>query len=559
MTMSAMTTGEEHLPKPGEVLSGKFRIEKIIGKGGMGAVLAAHHEMLGERVAIKFLLGEIAQNPEALRRFENEAKNAFKIKGEHVCNIMDVGNERGMPFMVMEYLNGEDLSQILEKRGAFPVEEAVDYVLQALEAIAQAHAYGIVHRDLKPANLFLHRRPDGSQIIKVLDFGIAKSNTFGDAGGQHNLTSTKSMLGSPLYMSPEQLRSAKNVDARADIWALGVILYELLTGTVPFNGETLGELFIAILEQPPMPVSHKRTDVPQVLSDAVMRCLQRQIDSRFPNVAELAQALAPCAPARSYTSVERVTQALGLPKPSVVMPMSGSMPDGRAAMPSYSGNPNTPNPYAASQSGQQPTQPNQFSQSNSGVHQFSPQGGTQLLGQSTNSSWGNTAGGAQSQSSKAGLIAGLAVGGVVLLGLAGGGILHGDASLGRLADDADRDGNRDRDRHGEDGRHGDDRKDSRPGSDEHRGHRAERGDRRDHDGDHADHPNGPHRYEHRQHRQSSHRHGDRPNHGGHGYDAADREAHEHRRRCVRPAAYRPPLTVLLSGALSFLYEEAGSR
>jgi eukaryotic-like serine/threonine-protein kinase len=421
MTMSAMTTGEEHLPKPGEVLSGKFRIEKIIGKGGMGAVLAAHHEMLGERVAIKFLLGEIAQNPEALRRFENEAKNAFKIKGEHVCNIMDVGNERGMPFMVMEYLNGEDLSQILEKRGAFPVEEAVDYVLQALEAIAQAHAYGIVHRDLKPANLFLHRRPDGSQIIKVLDFGIAKSNTFGDAGGQHNLTSTKSMLGSPLYMSPEQLRSAKNVDARADIWALGVILYELLTGTVPFNGETLGELFIAILEQPPMPVSHKRTDVPQVLSDAVMRCLQRQIDQRFANVAELAQALAPCAPARSYTSVERVTQALGLPKPSVVMPMSGSLPDGRAAMPSYSGNPNTPNPYA--QSGAHPTQPNQFSQSNSGVHQFSPQGGTQLLGQSTNSSWGNTAGGAQPQSNKTGLIAGLAIGGVLLVGLGIGGIV----------------------------------------------------------------------------------------------------------------------------------------
>ena len=158
MTMGSMSAGDEHLPKPGEVLNGKYKIEKIIGKGGMGAVLSAQHELLGERIAIKFLLGEIAQNPEAVARFNNEAKNAFKIQSDHVCRIMDVGTERGMPFMVMEFLNGEDLSQILEKRGAFPVEEAVDYVLQALEAIAQAHAFGIVHRDLKPANLFLHKR-----------------------------------------------------------------------------------------------------------------------------------------------------------------------------------------------------------------------------------------------------------------------------------------------------------------------------------------------------------------------------------------------------------------
>jgi serine/threonine-protein kinase len=429
MTMSANTAGEEHLPKPGEVLNGKYKIEKIIGKGGMGAVLSAHHELLGERIAIKFLLGEIAQNPEAVARFNNEAKNAFKIQSEHVCRIMDVGSERGMPFMVMEFLNGEDLSQMLEKRGALPVEDAVDYVLQALEAIAQAHAFGIVHRDLKPANLFLHRRQDGSAIIKVLDFGIAKANTLGDAGGNHNLTSTKSMLGSPLYMSPEQLRSAKNVDARADIWALGVILYELLTGTVPFNGETLGELFIAILEQPPPPVSHKRPDVPQILSDAIMRCLQRQIDLRFSNVAELAQAVASCAPARSFSSVERVTQALGLPKPNLVQPMAGSMPDARGAMPSYAGNPNTPNPYTSSQSGPRPAQ---FSSSNSGVHQFSPQGGTQMLGQGQggqlgsqtgNAAWGNTAGG-QVPTSKAPLIAGLAIVGLVAIGAIGGGVYY---------------------------------------------------------------------------------------------------------------------------------------
>ncbi|HEY1958843.1 MAG TPA: serine/threonine-protein kinase [Polyangiaceae bacterium] len=410
-----MSTGEEHLPQPGEVLAGKYRIERIIGKGGMGAVLAAHHQMLGETVAIKFLLGEIAQNPEAVKRFHNEAKNAFKIKSEHVCHVMDVGEERGMPFMVMEFLNGEDLSQMVERRGALPVEEAVDYVLQALEAIAQAHAFGMVHRDLKPANLFLHRSGDGSSLIKVLDFGIAKSNALGDSSAQHNLTSTKSMLGSPLYMSPEQLRSAKNVDARADIWALGVILYELLTGKVPFNGETLGELFIAILEQPPPPVMAIRPDVPQILSDAVMRCLQRQIEYRFSNVAELAQTLAPCAPARSFVSVERVAQALGMPKPSGVMPISGSMPDPRAPMPSYGGM--QPGAFSASQSGPQ----KQMSSSYSGSHQLSPQGGTQMLGRQTNSAWGNTGGVGQPPKSKAPLIAGLAVGALVLVGALGGG------------------------------------------------------------------------------------------------------------------------------------------
>jgi len=404
-----MVTGEEHLPKEGDVLVGKYRIERIIGKGGMGAVLAAQHELLGERVAIKFLLGEIAQNQEAVERFNREAKNAFKIQSEHVCRIMDVGSERGLPFMVMEFLNGEDLSQMLEKRGPLPVEEAVDYVLQALEAIAQAHAAGMVHRDLKPANLFLHRRPDGSPIVKVLDFGIAKSsNPFGETGG-HNLTSTKSMLGSPLYMSPEQLRSAKNVDARADVWALGVILYELLTGTVPFNGETLGELFIAILEQPPMPVAHKRPDVPQLLSDAVSRCLQRSIDLRFANVAELAQALAPCAPARSFVSVERVTQALGLPKPS------GVMPDMRGPMASYGGM--QQNAFSSSQSGQQ--QMPAMSSSYSGAHQLPPQVGGQ-----TNAAWGNTGGVAQPPKSKAPLVAGLAFAGLVVIGGAVGGGLY---------------------------------------------------------------------------------------------------------------------------------------
>ncbi len=407
------TSDEEHLPKPGEMVGGKYRIEKIIGKGGMGAVLSAHHELLGQNIAIKFLLGEIAQNPEAVQRFNNEARNAFKIQSEHVCRIMDVGEHKGMPFMVMEFLRGGDLSQMVEQRGALPIGEAIDYVLQALEAIAQAHAQGIVHRDLKPANLFLHQRSDGSMIVKVLDFGIAKaSNPFGE-GGNHSLTSTKAMLGSPLYMSPEQLRSAKNVDARSDVWALGVILYELLTGTVPFNGETLGELFIAILEQPPIAINQRRPDVPAALNDVVMRCLMRGADQRFQNVAELAEALLPFAPSRSTSSAERIAQALG----KQLSPNAGY----RAQQPSYVG--------GAMQGqtggyGPPPGQPSGFTNTGSGGMQIppggpGPAGGVPAGSGQTNAAW---AGSGQVPTSKAPIFAAIGVGALVVLGLGGFGI-----------------------------------------------------------------------------------------------------------------------------------------
>ncbi len=395
MTMSPHGSNEDQsLPKIGDLIVGKYRIEKLIGKGGMGAVFAAQHELLGQRVAVKFLLGDIVTNQEAVQRFLNEARNAAKIQSEHVCRVMDVGTaENGLPYMVLEFLEGLDLSQRLEQHGPLGVEECVDYTLQALEAIAQAHALGIVHRDLKPANLFLAQRADGGTTIKVLDFGIAKaSNPFGE-GGNHSLTSTKSMLGSPLYMSPEQLRSAKNVDARADVWAIGVIMYELLTGTVPFNGETLGELFIAILEQPAPPVMHRRGDVPQILSEAISRSLVRAPEQRFQNVAELAQAIASCAPARSFASVERITSTLGMPRPSMVMPQPAA----------------GHNPHVQSSGGYRPPAPSYVDpnapvgpNTGSGVHNAPPQA-------NTNGSWGNTAGGAQPPQSKAPMIVGIAL------------------------------------------------------------------------------------------------------------------------------------------------------
>ncbi len=408
MTMSGHTVDDQSLPKVGDLIVGKYRIEKLIGKGGMGAVFAAQHELLGQRVAVKFLLGDIVTNQEAVQRFLNEARNAAKIQSEHVCRVMDVGTaENGLPYMVLEFLQGVDLSQRLEQGGPLGVEEAVDYTLQALEAIAQAHALGIVHRDLKPANLFLAHRTDGSPTVKVLDFGIAKaSNPFGE-GGNHSLTSTKSMLGSPLYMSPEQLRSAKNVDARADVWALGVILYELLTGVVPFNGESLGELFIAILEQPPAPIITKRGDIPQALSDAIGRCLIRAPEQRFQNVAELAQAIASCAPARSFASIDRITTTLGMPRPSMVIPQAG--------VGGY-------NAHAQSSGGYRPPSPSYVDTAGGRVQANTGSGAQNVPPQTnTNASWGNTSGEPQ-PASKAPLFAAIGVAALLVLGVGAVGI-----------------------------------------------------------------------------------------------------------------------------------------
>ncbi len=293
------------IPGPGDLLVGKYRIERMIGRGGMGIVFSADYEMLGQRVAIKLLLADIAGVPEAVARFENEARAAAQIQSEHVARVTELGTlESGVPFMVMEYLEGDDLGQVLEKRGPLAPIDAVDHALQALEAIGQAHARGIVHRDLKPANLFLAKRTDGSSIVKVLDFGISKAtNALSAASG--GMTSTKAILSSPYYMSPEQLRSSRSVDARTDIWSMGVILHELLAGKVPFLGENIGELFAAILEQNAPPVRAWRPDVDPDLEQVILRCMERDPRRRFSTAAELSQALARHGSARGQIAVER--------------------------------------------------------------------------------------------------------------------------------------------------------------------------------------------------------------------------------------------------------------
>jgi len=309
----------------GQILAGKFRIERVLGQGGMGIVVAATHLQLDERVALKFLLPEALSNPEAVERFAREARAAVKIKSEHVARVSDVGTlESGSPYMVMEYLQGEDLAAWVRRSGAIAVPEAIEFLLQACEAIAEAHALGIVHRDLKPANLFVTRRVDGSVCIKVLDFGISKLSSPG--APEFDMTRTNTVMGSPLYMSPEQMSSTRNVDMRTDIWALGVILYESLTGRVPFEAETMPQLCGMILQDPPRPMRELRPELPVVLQEVIFRCLEKNRDHRFNNVAELAYALAPFGPSAALRSAERIARVLGAAGfPSTPMPVVGAV------------------------------------------------------------------------------------------------------------------------------------------------------------------------------------------------------------------------------------------
>jgi tRNA A-37 threonylcarbamoyl transferase component Bud32 len=321
---SAQLADEASLLHAGDVLAGKYRILRLIGRGGMAEVYAATHEILQQTVAIKILLPDVAANAGAAARFINEARAAARIRGEYVAAVTDVGSlDDGSAYMVLEYLEGEDLEDYAGRIGPLDPGEAVDFVLQALQALAQAHALGFVHRDIKPSNLYLSKRPDGSPIVKVLDFGISKAPRLSE-GSEGHATSTRTVLGSPYYMAPEQARSARSVDPRADQWAIGVTLYRLLTGELPFGGETLTELLLEIVEANPLRPRSYRSELPEGLEAAVMRCLRKDRTERFAKVAELAQALQPFAGSEG-PAVERICRTLGvarsaLPAPAHVAP-----------------------------------------------------------------------------------------------------------------------------------------------------------------------------------------------------------------------------------------------
>ncbi len=292
--------------KPGDLLAGKYRVERVLGEGGIGIVVAAQHLALDQLVALKFIRTATLGTPQVFERFHREARAAAKLKSDHVARVIDVGTLEGsgVPYIVMEYLEGEDLSMVTQSR-PLPIPEAVAYVLQACEAMAEAHAAGIVHRDLKPANLFRTRAPDGSAHIKVLDFGIAKM-TAPTTGADAGLTHTSALMGSPLYMSPEQLESARDVDERADLWALGAILFELITGRPPFVEDSLPRLCVSILEHDVLAPSQFAPHVPPQLDAVILRCLRKNRDERFSNVSELASALQPFAPAHALDSIRRI-------------------------------------------------------------------------------------------------------------------------------------------------------------------------------------------------------------------------------------------------------------
>lgn len=294
-----------------ETLVRRFRVERELGSGGQAVVLVAYHRELDERVALKFLLPDVAQSAASIARFRREARAAAKIKNEHVVRIFDVcATATGIPFIVMEYLDGRDLEHVLQtaRNGRLPVPDAVDIILQASEALAEGHRLGIVHRDLKPANLFCVDAEDGFPMIKVLDFGISKIQPL---PGDVERTDRFEILGSPRYMSPEQIDASRDVDQRSDIWSLGVILYQALTGRVPFGGEIVADLWHKIRTDTPTALTELCRDIPAALDRVVMRCLEKEPARRFAHLGEFAEALAYMAPEHSHNSIARILRTTG--------------------------------------------------------------------------------------------------------------------------------------------------------------------------------------------------------------------------------------------------------
>jgi serine/threonine-protein kinase len=282
---------EERDPRVGAEVD-RYTIVRLLGKGGMGAVYEARHARLGRRVAIKFLLPELAARPEILRRFENEAVAAGGLEHPNLVAVIDLGRATdGSAYLVMEFLRGEDCARLVRRLGPLPATRAVNIVLQACRGVAVAHDAGIVHRDLKPENLFLTDAGDGGDQIKVLDFGIAKLRP---VDGQA-ATRTGSTFGTTHYMSPEQARGASDVDARTDVWALGVVLYELLSGRKPFDSEQPLGVIHQILNATPPGLGAVRPGLLRGLVAAVERALRKDADQRFPSIRALASALEPFA------------------------------------------------------------------------------------------------------------------------------------------------------------------------------------------------------------------------------------------------------------------------
>ena len=310
----------------GDVLAKKYRLERLVGEGGTGVVVAARHMQLDRLVAIKFLRTALASD-EIRLRFEREARAIGQIESEHVVLVLDVGtlDDGHSPFMVMEYLEGKDLARTLKEDGPLSIEDSVDCMLQVCEALEGAHAQGIIHRDLKPANLFLTRRDDGGPHIKVVDFGISKildpKVLRGDRGPKE-MTNAFTVLGSPRYMAPEQLRNSKDVDGRADLWSIGAVLFQLISGSSPFDADNNIHISLAVLTKEPTLLRSVAPHVPAELEAIVSRCLSKDRAGRFQSAAELADALQPFGSDRTRESLDRLQQAKQAPSLNLALDTS---------------------------------------------------------------------------------------------------------------------------------------------------------------------------------------------------------------------------------------------
>lgn len=284
------------LPDIGQTLDGKYEIVRLLGEGGMAVVFEANHQRLHQRVAIKLLAPELARDAELVTRFEREARAVARLNTKHVVRVTDVDvSSDGLPYMVMEFLDGRDLDAELQARRRLPLDESVDIIVQACSGMLEAHAIGIIHRDLKPANLFLAKEregPESARIVKILDFGISKM-----IGESSRLTIAGAVIGTVLYMSPEQVRAESSVDVRADVWSLGVILFELLAGHAPFKGSSAQ--IAAKIVSTDAPDLRTFAEVPEGLALTVRRMLDRDRDRRFSSLREVVDALSPFAPAGS--------------------------------------------------------------------------------------------------------------------------------------------------------------------------------------------------------------------------------------------------------------------
>ncbi|HZU85040.1 MAG TPA: serine/threonine-protein kinase [Polyangiaceae bacterium] len=277
---------------PGAIVAGRYRLEEVVGHGGMGSVWRATHTGLGEQVAVKLVSANFVRSSEALRRFDTEAKAAARLRSRHVPQVFDNGVlEDGTPFLVMELLHGESLAARIARAGPIPLPETISILEQCCRALTRAHSLGIVHRDIKPENVYLAQSvDDDGYIVKVLDFGIAKVTSSLAEDGRSS-TRTGTLLGTPLYMSPEQARGLRTVDSRTDLYSLGLVAYTMLSGRLPFGGETLGELLLQICAEPLPSLRAVAPGLPPAIEAWFQKACARLPDDRFPSAQAFVEAL----------------------------------------------------------------------------------------------------------------------------------------------------------------------------------------------------------------------------------------------------------------------------